>query len=240
MPQGLIQLKDKRTTSDLRLDRIEQFDERSREYPIYTAPQRLQATARTHGWKCYPRLDQGREGSCVGHAVAHCLTSDPLLSKGIDHSYAREKIYWEAQKIDPWAGGAYPGAEPFYEGTSILAGVKAAKNLGMLDTYEWAFGLDDLKLGVGYKGPAVLGIRWYQGMFNTDLQGYIRPTGSVMGGHAIACVGVDTVRNRFELHNSWGPRWGMTGRCYVTFEDMARLLSENGEAVFLKRTEKAQ
>jgi hypothetical protein len=142
-------------------------------------------------------------------------------------------IYHEAQKIDPWPGGDYPGAFPQYEGSSVLAGVQVAQRLGWCSGYNWAFGLNDLILGVGYRGPAILGINWYEGMSTPDSAGFIHVTGKKLGGHCIVDNSVNVKKERFTLHNSWGAGWGINGECYISFADMDRLLREDGEAVFL-------
>lgn len=203
---------------DARLGRLIQFDERSRNYPISAI---LHDRKRSYTWRCDTHLDQGTEGSCVGHAFAHDIAARPSVSP-VTSSLALQ-IYRRAQQIDEWPGEGYSG-------TSILAGAKATKEAGYLDEYRWAFGLDDLISAVGYHGPAVLGVNWYQGMIAPGADGFIHPTGQFMGGHAILCHSVSIKHERFTLHNSWGPTWGRGGRCYVSFTDMNRLLSERGEA----------
>lgn len=225
-------LKDGTNPLDDRLGRIPQWDERNREFPVMAALAPEQTAApRGYTWRCASTLDQGSEGSCVGHAFAHELIARPAESLGVGHPFARERIYWEAQKIDSWPGGAYPGAEPQYEGTSVLAGAKVVQALGGFAEYRWAFTVDELALAVGYKGPAVLGVNWYEGMFTPGGDGVIHPTGRVAGGHAILCRAVSIRRRNFTLRNSWGPDWGpFGGDCIVLWEDMERLLAEGGEA----------
>jgi hypothetical protein len=146
--------------------------------------------------------------------------------------FAREKIYWEAQKLDDWDGGSYPSATPQYEGTSVLAGVKVLKRLGYIDSYRWAFGLADLVLSVGYCGPVTLGVPWYDSMFEPHSCGYLHVNGKVAGGHAILCKGVDVSNKTFTLHNSWGISWGSRGGdALIHWDEMDRLLHEEGEAV---------
>ena len=225
-------LKDKSITFDRKLDRIVSFDERSREYPIRTlAPTRRHIT---HAWDCNIWLDQGREGACVGFGCAHELAATPVPVPRMNADYAKKVIYWNAQKIDQWPGGSYPGAEQFYEGTSVLAGAKVLKNKGWISGYYWAFGLNDLILGVGYSGPAVLGVAWYRNMSDTDKNGFIHASGQMDGGHSILCLGVNVEKRFFILHNSWGRSWGVNGRCKISFGDMDKLLKEDGEACFFK------
>ena len=192
-------LRDGLKVRDGRLARIKLFDKKSRAFPIQAAVSGKEP--RSYLWPCNTWLDQGTEGACVGFSLAHELIAKPAVVKGIDAKFAREKIYWEAQKIDPWEGGSYPGAKPKYEGTAVLAGVKVLQKLGYIEEYRWAFGLEDLILAVGHCGPAVLGIPWYEGMFDAQSCGQLHIGGEVAGGHAILCKGVNVKRKTFTLHN---------------------------------------
>lgn len=232
----LILLKNNTNTTDRRLDRVAKFDRRSRQFPIRELIG-ADKTPRSYSWRCNIQLDQGNEGACVGFGVSHELAARPV-EVPVTNKFARENIYFEAQKIDEWEGGAYPGASPFYEGTSVLAGIKTAQSLLYFDEYRWAFGLDDLIMGVGHNGPSVLGLNWYKNMFDTDAKGYIHPTGGLAGGHCILCRSVDVKKERFTLRNSWGSGWGINGECYVSFADMKYLLKKQGEAAFFIRRHK--
>jgi hypothetical protein len=223
-------LRDGSTVLDSRLTRLVQFDERSREYPVMASVP-TGAKPRSFTWGCGTVLDQGPDGACVGFSMTHELIAKPAIVSGLDAKFAKEKVYWEAQKIDPWAGGSYPGASPFYEGTSVLAGMKVLQKMGYVGEYRWAFGLNDLVMAVGYKGPAVLGIPWYNGMFDVAPCGHVHVTGQIAGGHAILCRGVNVKERTFLLHNSWGAGWGKNGTALISWDEMDRLLHEQGEAV---------
>ena len=206
--------------ADPRLDRVVRFDERSRSYPIRTLIAQPAPITRT--WRCTTYLDQGQEGACVGYSIAHELAARPIEITAT--SDLAHDIYDRARQIDEW-----PGED--YEGTSVLAGMKAAREFGYFREYRWAFGLNDLMLAVSFHGPAVLGVPWYEGMLEPDNHGYIHPTGEVVGGHAILCRGLNVRRGYFYLHNSWGQSWGpLAGACTIRFEDLDRLLHEQGEA----------
>ena len=201
--------------------RLIEFDPRSREYPIQ-ALLAANAPRVTKLWTCAVNLDQGREGACTGFAVSGEAAADPYPVAGITNAVALA-LYHEAQKLDPWAGTPH-------DGSTVLAAMKAGKARKWYGVYRWAFGEEDLALAVGNAGPAVLGINWYSGMREPDCHGLIRRTGSKVGGHAILCRGYDVPTGRYLLRNSWGPRWGLAGDCWISAEDMARLLSERGEA----------
>jgi len=226
----MVKLRDGSEAQDPRLARILQFDEKSREFPVMAAVGSSKK-ARSYTWRCLQYFDQGQEGACVGFAMAHELVARPAEVQHLSENFARESIYWAAQKIDPWEGGSYPGAAPRYEGTSVLAGVKVLKELGYIEQYRWAFGLDDLVMAVGYCGPAVLGVPWYEGMFAPHSCGYLHTDGEPAGGHAILCKGVDVKARTFTLHNSWGSAWGNGGDALISWAEMEKLLHERGEAV---------
>ena len=118
-----ILLKNNTYTTDPRLDRIVQFDDRSRNYPIRAQITPKQASKpRSYTWSVGKGLDQGNEGSCVGFSWAHELIARPAVFLYADYNYARNQIYKAAQEIDEWPGVAY-------EGTSVLAGAKIVKKL---------------------------------------------------------------------------------------------------------------
>ena len=75
----------------------------------------------------------------MGFGIPHELAARPSEVKGLANKFAREDLYWKAQKIDKLKGGSYPGASPRYEGTSVLAGVKIARDKGFFDSSYWGF-----------------------------------------------------------------------------------------------------
>ena len=122
-----MKLKDGTEVQDPRLGRLVQFDERSRGFPIRALVEGK--PLRSYTWRVGAWLDQGAEGACVGFAFGHELYARPVVTP-VSAGYAREEIYWKAQRIDPWPGGMYPDATPQYEGTSILAGAQVCQSLG--------------------------------------------------------------------------------------------------------------
>lgn len=198
-------------------DRRVEFDPRSRSFPIAETIPRL-AKPRSYTWKVPIQLDQGSEGACVGFAVSHEAAARPVEVKGVTNEVARG-VYHLAQTLDQWDGENY-------DGTSVLAGMKAGQQRNWYTEYRWAFGLEDVLLAIGYRGPVVLGLDWFEGMMQTDAAGFLRPTGNVVGGHAILANRVN-VREKFVgLHNSWGG--DVNGK--LTFDDLDMLLHRQGEA----------
>ena len=221
-----VELKDGTTTEDPRLDRLVQFDEESRKYPIRTLV--ADKKPRSYTWRLFNWLDQGADGACVGFAWAHELQARPKEVQNVSYDTAM-LIYHAAQMNDPWAGGAYPGAQPFMEGTSVLAAAQQLHKLGVMKEYRWAFSLDDAVRAIGHEGPGILGCYWYEGMMDTDEKGFIRPTGRIMGGHAVVVRGVNFARKEVRISNSWGKSWGKDGDCFMTFDDFEKVLLNDGE-----------
>lgn len=223
------------------LDRLVQFDSRSR---AFVATEGLMTPElRSYTWSCDVYNDQGREGACVGFAWSHELSARPKIIRK-DAEFAT-LIYRRAQQIDYW-----PGED--YEGTSVLAGIKAVREIlntrgkPLIQEYRWAFGAEDAVRVLGRRGPMVLGINWHYNMFDTDANGYLHPTGGVAGGHALIANGVrcryvdpdgprlwenlDLDASWVTVHNSWGPDWGFNGRAKISVRDFAYLLEDDGEA----------
>lgn len=220
MPES-IRLADGSTAEDRRLDRLQEFDERSRAFGVAeVVPQPFKSKT----WRLRERLDQGRDGACVGFGTTHRIAALPISFSGANYQFAMT-LYREAQKLDPW-----PGED--YEGTSVLAGMKAAQARGHFSEYRWCFTVDDIIRAVAHEGPVVIGIDWLEDMFTPDERGMLSPTGSVAGGHCLIIRGV-TLEPRgvrkgvgpvFRLTNSWGADWGENGEAFITVEDYERHL----------------
>ncbi len=217
------QLRGGQITLDRRLDRIPFFDPRSKEFPIRELIDPTNQR-RTRHWECLAHLDQGAEGACVGFGCTHELISEPVAVEGLDALSARA-VYRYAQTID-----GVPGED--YEGTFQIAGMETVRRQGYIDGYYWAFGMEDLIMGLSHKGPAVIGISVYEEMMTPDSDGFIRPRGRKVGGHCLLVKGIDVEVELAVLHNSWGDDWGIGGDCYIAWEDLEWLLNNDGEAAF--------
>lgn len=237
-------LKGGKVTDDPRLDRVPRFDDRSRGFAAVDVEIKRKKP-RSYTWNFpkatgNPGINQVKEGGCVGGSAANELALRPAPVEGLDYAWARENVYYPAQRSDPWPGGAYPGASPRYEGTTVIDGAKAVRALGFIGGFEWAFGIDDTIMTLGHKGPIVFGLRWFDGMFEPDEKGFIKPTGRHRGDHAITGYQVNLKEEYVGLVNTWGLRWGNNGTCKVRLADLDWLLRQEGEAcVYVKRRRKA-
>lgn len=235
MPENVIQLRGGYQTEDPRTDRLPHYDPESRKWKIRTlleqqeVPLTMPTTGRTWPLLRKTRLDQLKEGACVGFTGAHDMQALPGRVPDVTNETARW-IYKEAQKIDPWAGEAY-------EGTAVLAGLQILRRIGAIKEFRWGGAGSgdvflDLTLALRHEGPGIAGLKWFSNCMNVDKNGYIHPTGSEVGGHAILIRGMSISKRYFILSNSWGLDWGIFGDCKVSFDEMGPWLEDDGEVAF--------
>lgn len=203
------------------LGRVVEHDPRSRGYLAALAPDLRTVTHRHWG----PVLDQGHVGSCTGNAMSQSLNTSPLRhGRRLLTEDDALALYGAATALDSFPG-TYP---PDDTGSSGLAVAKAAQTAGLIGSYHHAFGLDQCLAALALQ-PVLVGSEWTQDMFTPDKDGYVRPTGSVAGGHEYTLLGLDVRRQRVTMLNNWSSSWGRNGRAYITFTDLGTLLDAQGD-----------
>lgn len=203
-----------------KLDWKPRFDSRSLGFLI-SDHFHLGVEAGNRNWRRGAWLDQGQEGACTGFGAAHVLAATPKARPDMNDAMARS-LYKEAQRNDEWPGENY-------EGSSVLGAMQALKARNWITEYYWAKSLDEIKHGVSLFGPMEIGVNWYSGMWKPDDNGVLHVSGTIVGGHALCVGGIDFKKGLFRLDNSWGKNWGINGSAWISFEDMDRLRSEDGE-----------
>ena len=173
--------------------------------------------------------DQGTTPQCVAFAWVHFLEDGPVthapFERGEGPVAPCEEVYSEAQERDVW-----PGTD--YAGTSVRGGAKALQARGLIDRYEWARSVETVVQALLTEGPLVMGSNWYRSMYEPDDEGFVRPEGEVVGGHAYLLNGVNREEEKVRFKNSWGVEWGAGGYGWMRFEDLETLLTGRGEACF--------
>lgn len=193
---------------------------------------------KTHG----RTSDQGRTSGCVGWTGRDWLMTDTAFRRG--HSYGNPtglRLYNGATDYDQWSDNDrapnQKTGDPD-EGSSILGLCKYMVKIGYARGYTWSFTLDQFLAGMQTR-PQLLGITWYDGMFDPDSQGRIRPTGGVAGGHAIEAYRLDMgegnpdLEPRVWIWNHWTQAWGIDGKAWMTLSDFDSLRKDQGEVADL-------
>lgn len=232
------------------LDWRPRFDPRSLDYRVAAvAGTKLPTTGRV--WRHGTVLDQGSEGACVGMGCAGEAAAEPVPVPGVTSRYALG-WYRNAQRRDVWPGEAYSG-------TSVLAGVLEGRARGVYTGVRWAKSAEELAAGIVLDekdggGPAIIGVEWRQGSYDTDALGVLRPSGDVVGGHCLCVLGfvpngtkresalgqqlvaaglwegaVSVGAPVFVVLNSWGLGFGQGGLCLVPLDAMRAWVRARGE-----------
>ncbi len=168
-----------------RLDWFRRLDPRSLSHPVAAGPE-TPLPARGRLWAPGRVLDQGAEGACVGFGCAAEAAAEPVPVPRITNAVARA-WYRASQRRDQW-----PGEQ--YDGTSVLAGCLEGRARQLYAGFLWAKRAEQLLAGVAAApedngGPAVLGVEWTEGSYETDQLGVLRPGGDVVGGHCVCVIG---------------------------------------------------
>lgn len=213
-------------------DRIPSYDHLSLGYPV--RPLLAGKPPRSYTWSTV-QLNQGSEGACTGFAVTMRVASRPQAFFGqpktvplaqipVINQVARD-VYHRAQQIDEWPGENY-------EGSSVLAAAKVGVERRWWPEYRWALGpgaaaaADDVIRSIANVGPVVMGSWWWSGMMTAGKDGYLRPQGHRVGGHA-------WIINRYSAKRDavWTPNsWGGAGQGWISRADLEALLADEGEA----------
>ncbi len=186
-------------------------------------------------------LDQGREGSCTGFALATVINR-LLAERGEKRTVSPRMLYEMAKKFDRWEGESYSGS-------SCRGAIRGWHNMGVcsdeLAPYKdgethWTLNLDQAKdarkttLGAYYRvaktlshyhaalnevGVLLVSARVHDGWRKQKIANGVIPWGNSLpsGGHAFAIVGYNT--EGFYVQNSWGSRWGDSGVALWRYED---------------------
>lgn len=219
-----------------RLGRHVEHDPRSRAYALSEDLLPSTYTSAVHTVRI-PVLDQGNLGSCTGNAAEALVGSDPLYDAipttvkarptgdaDMDEAQA-VSLYSAATRLDG-VQGVYP---PTDTGSTGVAVAKAAQKAGLISGYQHAFSLDSALKALAVS-PLIIGVNWYDGFDHPSGTGQVQISGSVRGGHEFLLYGIDVTRQHVLARNSWGTAWGVKGAFAFSFDDLGRLLDEDGDA----------
>jgi hypothetical protein len=197
------------------------------------------------------RINQGGEGTCVGHGATNVLLAGPVehdLFPEFEtveraHQFARN-VYVSASGDTTYQTGMYPR-----DACSWL------KTNGFLVSYAGATTVDDVTTALLTTAPVMIALPWYWSMFqgnsnmgdkklHTAYGNYwvkVNMDSGLAGFHCVALTGIDLSPDNgappyLRIQNSWGAEWGQNGTARLLVEDFRRLnMYDNwvfAEAVF--------
>jgi hypothetical protein len=170
-----------------------------------------------------PVLNQGTAPQCVAYSgvLGRTITEQPE---------AHELVAFDAGDLFRLAGGGPNGAEIRNAAaallkTGALATSTARKGERLkIASYALCRTVFEAKTAVYARGWAWLGVDWRNSWFRPHGDGTLPYPDSVAGGHAISIIGWDdahTVPNgtpgALLIQNSWGPKWGVAGTCWLPY-----------------------
>lgn len=195
----------------MKFGRLVNHDPQNRNYAF---PSDVEPLSQDHEWCRYsPILDQGELGCCTCAALVGALGTETLARSPSDTASLNidlaHDLYSIATRLDDRGPNGIPGHWPPTDtGSSGLAAAKAAKQQGLISTYQWVFTADSLLRALAH-GPVIMGMPWYECMMQPDPDGRLWPTGDLVGGHEILVRGISG--SDLIIDNSWGPGWGDNG-----------------------------
>ena len=198
--------------------------------------------------QCPPVYDQGELGSCTANAIAGVLESDEIRA-GETPSWTPSRlfIYYNERLLEGTAG-TDSGAQ-LRDGIKVIVreGVcperdwpydinrfatkppqslyKEALHDRISSYLRLPQSLVQLKACLADGFAFVFGFSVFTSMESDAVarDGVIplpQPSDSLLGGHAVGCVGYDDRTQRFTIRNSWGAGWGDDGYGYMPYSYM--------------------
>jgi C1A family cysteine protease len=195
--------------------------------------------------QCPPVYDQGQLGSCTANAIAGALQFDELKEK-LPNPFVPSRlfIYYNERVIEGTVGsdsgaqlrdgvkaaaklGVCPETEWPYDINKFIdkpppQAFSDARHDLASNYLRIPQVLSQMKgcLAAGY--PFVFGFTVYQSFESPAVatSGMVpmpKPAEKVLGGHAVCAVGYDDSQQAFIVRNSWGPKWGKKGYCFMPY-----------------------
>lgn len=194
--------------------------------------------------QCPPVYQQGSLGSCTGNAIAAALEFDRKKQGLPDFTPSRLFIYYN-ERVMEHTIYSDSGAQ-IRDGIKSVAKIGACSevdwpyNISQFATkppqecYDSAKldrairyqrvqrSLDQMKACLAGGLPFTFGFTVYQSFESQQVAatGEVPmpgPDESVLGGHAVVCVGYNDAKHQFTCRNSWSDSWGDKGYFYMPY-----------------------
>jgi hypothetical protein len=178
------------------------------------------------------RMNQGSEGTCVGHAITNNFLATPRPHEAFPDFGTVDKAHQFARA----AYLAFTGDETYQQGAYMVNATAWAMREGYISNYYRCTDVPWTVDAILDIGPVFWASPWFNSMYYEDSQlreetgeYYIKvnPNSELRGYHAYLLTGVDLqpeVGPPFvRMQNSWGSDWGKNGTARITLDDLAIL-----------------
>jgi C1A family cysteine protease len=199
---------------------------------------------RKTGFLDFPIYDQLELGACTANAIAAALRFCQVREGLPALDPARLFIYWSERDLEGTTG--VDGGAELRDGLKVVAttgypdealwpydivrfadrpsdaAFSAAAKDHVTSYYRVATTADSLKRALALGYPVCVGFTVYESFEGPDVaqHGAVPIPGlgeSVIGGHAVLCVGYDDDHGEWACRNSWGESWGDGGYFYLPY-----------------------
>jgi len=177
-----------------------------------------QPVARDIEHKTLVRLDQGRQGACVGFGRAHGYATEPGAQLTTERI---ARFFYEGAKRHD----SRPGED--YEGTTPNGLYKFLRSLGLIRAWYRIRTWDEFAVAI-QKGGVDLAAPWREGCFDPGRGGIIRYTGKVRGGHFVHINGIAYSEGLVSIVQSWGRDHGQDGIVLLPIDDLKAMMRDGG------------
>jgi C1A family cysteine protease len=195
---------------------------------------------------CPPVYDQGQTSSCTANAIAAAYQFMRMVLGEPPLTPSRLFIYWNERVMEGDSNqdnGAFGGDGltslenlgvcdeslwPFDPAAITTAPSAAAFEAALANKImekQVLTSISGIKTAVVESHLVTFGITLYES-FESDTVAYSgvvpdpTPSENQLGGHEMAIVGYDDARQAFKVRNSWGPSWGLSGYCWISYNYM--------------------
>lgn len=183
-----------------------------------------------------PIIVQGNTGTCVAHGTTTFCNAPPIMQKLPMSPF---DLYRKIVLRDEWPDNDFEAAAPdaqLQNGTSVRAAMETLIALGYIKSYLWAENVENARAWLMMFSGLVGGFTWKTNMMETDTEGFVSYAGDTEGGHCVYLGGWnDHVRHNARyvratrFQQSWPLPWGQRGRGWITEDDLAKMLADQGE-----------
>lgn len=171
-------------------------------------------------------LDQREQDCCTAHALCGILSfEDSSIADGQRLESVVAAVHQAARELEG-ANTPYAG-----HGHSALTVCRAATRLGLIASYEHAFGVEHALLTLTLR-PVMTGFTWYSSFDFPDPETglvEIAYDAKARGGHEVVADEIDVDGELVWFYSSWGTEFGHNGRFCMSFATWDHLLRDRGD-----------